>query len=148
MQHVSGGQFAIEISLLHGSLGRRPQGSNTEYVDSSTVTIFLPQLAASTKGQLRESRAARAEPEAPLKSVAQRAALAVICSLCLSQNGLIRSSTTNITNANTITTTNSHTTTIITSTTTTTTTTTTTNTTTTITSSSITINALLGSSIR
>jgi hypothetical protein len=36
----SGFQFAIEISPLHDSLGRRPQGSNTEYVDSSTVTIF------------------------------------------------------------------------------------------------------------
>ena len=36
----SGAQFAIEISLLHDSLGRRPQGSNTEYVDSSNVTIF------------------------------------------------------------------------------------------------------------
>ena len=54
----------------------------------------------------------------------------------------IRSSTTNITNANTITTTNSNTTTIITSTTTT--TTTTTNTTTTITSSSNTISSTLG----
>jgi hypothetical protein len=37
----SGAQFAIEISLLHDSLGRRPQGSNTEYVDSSTVAIFV-----------------------------------------------------------------------------------------------------------
>ena len=36
----SGTQFVIEISVLHDSLGRRPQGSNTEYVDSSNVTIF------------------------------------------------------------------------------------------------------------
>ena len=48
----SGAQFAIEISLLHDSLGRRPQGSNTEYVDSSTVTIFATAAPASTKGQL------------------------------------------------------------------------------------------------
>jgi len=62
----SGAQFAIEISLLHDSLGRRPQGSNTEYVDSSTVTIFataarsvhkMPTLDSQTVHELRESRA-------------------------------------------------------------------------------------------
>ena len=62
----SGAQFAIEISLVHDSLSRRPQGSNTEYVDSSTVTIFataarrvhkIPTLDSQTVHELRESRA-------------------------------------------------------------------------------------------